>query len=346
MAVYAGNLKPWRVSAQDFPVQGPAQQRLMFLLRYAVLAPSLYNAQPWRFSVHADCIEIFADESRCLPHIDSDNRGLHISLGCALENLIIAAEHFEFGWQLSLSNNGHSPAAIVRLLPGCPMEHGRDSALFDVIASRRTWTGKFEKKNIENDDIAWLREFCLEPGIDLHAVPDSTAKAAIGELGTQADAIQFARNEYREEARVWSAAVSGQGFARRLLTRAMSRLTAGPDGHAAFTGHSLGFSLGYEPGYAPGLILMAAADRSTASRLLCGQAYQRMSLAATNLGIAFQPIDTPMQVETLRPALISLVPGCREPLLLFRVGYMPGHATGRAKPKPRLAVESVASICE
>ncbi len=342
MAVHAGNLKPWGVSAQDFPAQGSAQQRLMFLLRYAVLAPSLFNAQPWRFFVHADRIEIFADESRRLPNIDSDDRGLHISLGCALENLIIAAEHFEFGWQLSLSNDGHSPAAIVRLLPGCPMEHGRDSALFDVIATRRTWSGNFDEKSIDDDDIGWLREFCPEPGIDLHAICDSTTKAAVGELATQADAIQFARNEYRDEARAWSAAVTGQGLARRLLTRVLSRISAGSDGHAA----PLGYSLGYVPGCAPGLILMAAADRSTASRLLCGQAYERMSLAATNLGIAFQPIDTPLQVESLRPALTGLVPGCLEPLLLFRIGYMPGHAAGQAKLKPRLAVESVASICE
>ena len=281
MAVHAGNLKPWGVSAQDFPTQGSAQQRLLFLLRYAVLAPSLYNTQPWRFAVHADRVEVSAEESRRLPFVDSDNRGLHISLGCSLENLIIAAEHFEFGWQLSLSDNGHSPAAIVRLLPGCPMEHGRDSALFDVIATRRTWTGDFDEKSIDDDDIAWLREFCLEPGIDLHAIRDLTATAAVGGLSTQADAIQFTRNEYREEARAWSAAATGQGLARRLLTRVLTRFTRERAEYAGASGNRLG--------HAPGLFLMAATDRSTASRLLCGQAYQRMSLAATNLAMAFQP---------------------------------------------------------
>jgi nitroreductase len=41
-------------------------------------------------------IEIYADESRWLKIADADKRELYISVGCALENLLVAAEHFGY----------------------------------------------------------------------------------------------------------------------------------------------------------------------------------------------------------------------------------------------------------
>lgn len=66
---------------------------VMELIRCATLAPSGHNTQPWTFSFDEGSIRIFPDFSRCLPVVDPDNHALFISLGCALENLVIAAEH-------------------------------------------------------------------------------------------------------------------------------------------------------------------------------------------------------------------------------------------------------------
>ena len=83
----------------DYPHAGSLPDRLRFLVRYAVLAPSSHNTQPWRFHIAADRIDLFLDESRWLKVADADQRELHISLGCALENLLVAAEHFGLGPQ-------------------------------------------------------------------------------------------------------------------------------------------------------------------------------------------------------------------------------------------------------
>ena len=62
----------------------------MNLVRAAVLAANAHNTQPWLFVVTGERIELFADMTRTIGAMDPLLRELHISLGCALENLVLA----------------------------------------------------------------------------------------------------------------------------------------------------------------------------------------------------------------------------------------------------------------
>ena len=84
----------WDISAGDYPGGAPLEAQLRFLLRYAILAPSVKNTQPWSFAVNGRTVRIYADRARPLAVTDPDCRELYISVGCALENLLVAAEHF------------------------------------------------------------------------------------------------------------------------------------------------------------------------------------------------------------------------------------------------------------
>ena len=86
------NTRTLEPSVQDFPRIYPVQEQLRFLVRYAILAPSTRNTQPWRFRVEGECIEVLADLSRLHPVADRDRRELYLSVGCAIENLLVAAE--------------------------------------------------------------------------------------------------------------------------------------------------------------------------------------------------------------------------------------------------------------
>ena len=71
-------------------------EKLSFLVRYALLAPSTRNTQPWKFVVGRDSVEMHLDITRWQRVADADQREMFISLGCALENLLIAATHFGY----------------------------------------------------------------------------------------------------------------------------------------------------------------------------------------------------------------------------------------------------------
>jgi hypothetical protein len=59
----------------------------------AAAAPSLHNAQPWKFRFHpgSGTLQLYADPERGLPATDPDGRGLHLGCGAALFNLRVAA---------------------------------------------------------------------------------------------------------------------------------------------------------------------------------------------------------------------------------------------------------------
>ncbi|MCF6524862.1 nitroreductase family protein [Streptomyces sp. JJ36] len=83
----------------------------------AAAAPSLHNAQPWRFRHHrgSGVFEVHADFSRAVPEADPDQRELHLGCGAAVMNLRVAAAH-------------HGLAAATRLLPD-PTEPGLVAAV-------------------------------------------------------------------------------------------------------------------------------------------------------------------------------------------------------------------------
>ncbi|TIS72529.1 MAG: Tat pathway signal protein, partial [Mesorhizobium sp.] len=60
-------------------------------VRYATLAANGHNTQPWRFGIAEDRIAILPDFARRTPVVDPDDHHLFASLGCAVENLAIAA---------------------------------------------------------------------------------------------------------------------------------------------------------------------------------------------------------------------------------------------------------------
>src|SRR5688500_2606757 len=62
------------------------------LVRCATLAASSHNTQPWKFRHEGNGIIILPDPSRRCPEVDPDDHHLFASLGCATENLALAAE--------------------------------------------------------------------------------------------------------------------------------------------------------------------------------------------------------------------------------------------------------------
>src|SRR5712692_1800901 len=71
-------LQPWELPS-DPPATGLEMTRA--LIGAAVLAPSEWNTQPWRFEAESNSVRVVSDPTRLLPYTDPDARGLMITLG-------------------------------------------------------------------------------------------------------------------------------------------------------------------------------------------------------------------------------------------------------------------------
>jgi nitroreductase len=125
----------WRHTAAT-DLAWPATQRE--LVRYATLAASNHNSQPWRFRLRRDGIVALPEFSRYGPVEDYDGHELFVSLGCAIENIVQAAG--AFGLRASAQfdpRSGGTEIALERAMP-------RRTDLFEAIPRRQTMFASFD----------------------------------------------------------------------------------------------------------------------------------------------------------------------------------------------------------
>jgi hypothetical protein len=90
----------WDISESEFPKYGSTYDKLKFFLRYAILAPSIHNSQPWAFRIqNNNTIELYGDRKRALPVVDPIGRELTISCGTALGYLQITISYFGYKYK-------------------------------------------------------------------------------------------------------------------------------------------------------------------------------------------------------------------------------------------------------
>ena len=196
------NYKPWDVKEFDIPAEGSTEDQLKFLLRYAILAPSGSNNQPWKFAINTSTISVYADLERRLPFVDPSNRTLYISVGCAIANLLIAGEHFGFSYKLDFFPNGLESKLVAELRfkrSGVPF--GAD--LFPQITKRSTLKDKYLNINIDKIILQDLQDFIDIPRFYLHYMTDEASRSAISYLVSNAHRIQLANKDFRRNLSEW-----------------------------------------------------------------------------------------------------------------------------------------------
>src|SRR5262245_66630038 len=87
-------LQPWTVSEAGYPATGQPSEKLRFLLRYAILAPSGHNTQPWLFRLRDQRLQVYAERARALPVVDPEDQELTISCVASLVTLSITHRAF------------------------------------------------------------------------------------------------------------------------------------------------------------------------------------------------------------------------------------------------------------
>jgi nitroreductase len=307
----------WEVSEQDFPAAASIETQLRFLLRYAILAPSTKNSQPWVFSIRGSRVHLLADLRRGQPIGDPGNRELYISLGCALENLLVAAEHFGFRHGISYfpEPGNEELAATVVFAPGGVPSHARAGATLSAITRRHNDNSVFRPAPVPEQLRLRLLACCVEPDLRVYLTDDRHFRRWIEALTLEADRVEFANPAFRKELGYWI----GQGVfgappvVRRLERMAVSRLDLGVP--VANQDQAI-----VESAALLGLVI--AESDSHLEHIRAGQLFERLWLTATAMGVSVHPMSQTMRRSELRSAVGELIPSPGWiPQHLFRVGF-------------------------
>jgi nitroreductase len=184
---------PWYISEDCYPTAGEPEEKLRFMLNYAVLAPSGHNTQPWLFSVHDDEVELHADRTHGLPVVDPEDRELIISFGSAPFCLRVAMRHFGCEGEVEDLPDSGDPDLLARVRLGSDRsETEEERMLFQAIPKRRSNRGPFEDRQMPERLLYALQAAAGEEAAWLHLVEEEETKHAIAELIAEGDRIQLA----------------------------------------------------------------------------------------------------------------------------------------------------------
>ncbi len=304
----------WGIDREEFPTDAPLSERIRFLLQYAILAPSSHNSQPWEFVVEDGKIEIHTVEDRWLDVADRDKRELYVSLGCAIENLCIAAEQFDLGYEIDYHDDT-TPVAILTLSRDDEPRSERPAGLFDEITARYTNHQIFKDRPLSDDLREQLQDCVIEDDLTLHMIDDPDQKELIAELQAEADRRQMDNPEYRKELAHWIGigALGDSWLKARIGQAVVTYLDIG--GSEAKKNSKLVTS-------APAVGVIVTDSDDPTARVRTGQVFERLALAATAGGVAIHPMSQILERPEMREQLADVLDvDSARPQHLFRLGY-------------------------
>ena len=328
------NYSAWNIEPLDH-LPTDSSEALMHLVRWAVLAPSAHNAQPWKFEVQSqeELLVIEHDWSR--PVSVTGTRQAWISIGCALRNLIVAAEYYGYGYQ-AFTFIGKCAVGFKLIPDGDKKLHANRDELL-AIKSRRMNRGKYDLTRavsasiIEEAQTALKKHNEIVPDkLTLDFISDPLTKSAIAEIQYLADRYVVAKNEFRKELSRYMLPNDSQ------QPRGMPGSTFGLSDEMALhlcdelkkdgpfdVNLAVGFAAATRDGIksAP-LIGVISVDRVFwASILMAGAFFQKLALIAEKNRLGISVHAALVEAEVFNKLLRLRLGRSERPTVIFRMGY-------------------------
>lgn len=320
----------WDIRERDFPERGTTADKLRFLVGYAVLATSHYNAQPWLFRVRAQEVDLFADCSRALPAADPNGRLLTIACGAALFNLVAAARAFGLATAVEVLPDPTRPDWLARIGvndQGAPAEGHR--LLLAAMTTRRTHRGALDEGEPSPSLLRAVAEAIAAQGARLAFIRTGNLREAVAELVAEAETALQSDAAFREERDRW---ICDDGSARRdgIPRRYAEDLWGFPG--LGMPEWSVEVGAQRTPANhgtrqaalarAGGILALISTDGDTpADWLATGRALKHAVLLARGAGIWAAYHNQPTQLPAFRNRLRELLAEQGQPQILLRLGH-------------------------
>ena len=329
-------------------------QLLKQLIHYATLAPSSHNTQCWKFHIdeqdgsHHSHITILPDFARRCPIVDPDDHHLYVSLGCAVENLAIAAEAYGFSTRV----DARTPETGIRISLKRETKHEDDevpkhSPLFDAIQIRQSNRGMYDGQKVSPEDLRTLHDAGQGNGVRMLTFTDTDGKESIKNFVCQANCIQLQDTAFRKELKEWvrfnekEAKTSGDGLYGKCMGH--------PSAPRWFGGLIFDFGVTEEKenqkirdgiDSSAGIAVFVSERDDPVHWVEAGRSFERFALTAASLRIFNAHLNQPIEVKSVRQAFakaMGLLNGSRPDLIL---------RFGRGTPMPKSLRRPIEDVLE
>lgn len=295
------------------------------IVHYAIQAPSSHNSQPWKFRIEGNRIFIYPDYSRALEIADFDKHELFISLGCALENLVIAARHFDYYPLVHIQTEGEVFIEVELQ----QLTQSKDDKLFEQIEIRQSTRNVYNGKPIPPQHLEVLGSVSMREGVGRHILTEKNLLEPVIELVKEACRVQYSDESFVDELLHWVR------FNEKAAVEKLDGVFSGTVGRPSVPGW-LGkiVMAGTSPQKqadrneklirsSSGLVVFTARHNDTRSWINAGRCFERFALTATSLGVHHAHMNMPCEVMSSRLKLARLLnlQNGELPLLMVRIGY-------------------------
>jgi hypothetical protein len=352
--IYEGTaFDPWE-DWRNNRIKGPSG-----LVSAAILASNPHNSQPWLFRVDDRRIDLYANMSRSLKSIDPFLREMYIGLGCALENLMVAARGRGYEPRLVLFPSGgkQSLVARVELKPGTAAEVPH----YRAIGQRHTNRSPYDReRDLGPAVIEAFNKQVLSRNATLLSFPASDREGKLFAEGTiEATAKYIADSVMLKDSHHWfrysleevnekrdGLSVIGLGMPEWQTRVALSL----PESWMGDFGKKwLEATESQHCATAPRFGVIAVRNRDDKAQLLdAGRLWQRLHLEATLQGVAMHPLNQMMEMADhdyfeghVSRADYQLARIVKDGGLQVVFGFRCGYAKHPARAAPRRGVNEV-----
>lgn len=302
----------FRRALQDYESCRTRDERMRFFVRYASLAASPLNSQPWSFKIRGDVIELFADTSRAIPDVDPDGRLLYVSCGTVLRYMenILHCVGLPFRIHLFPSFFDKDLIAFVHLREGSLAKSGacaEDSALACAEISN----------GLPIDHHALASEISQRENVGILPVEADVA-SILAAARARAAVMQPARRPATTNAGSASPSALPENGARAVYHPDMMI-----DPMAS----------GYDAGSPEGLFLITSFSDNVVSRIIAGRALGHLQLIYQPKGYAFFVMNDALNQTEVHRMCYAPSTSQEHPQLLLALRKIPA-----TKPLPRRPV--------
>lgn len=323
------DMSAWEIDGASFPHDGTAAEKLAFCVKYAVLAHSTYNTQPWYFRIKNDTAFIHIDRRYALPVIDPDDREAVMGCSGAMFHLRLALRHFGYKEVTEIFPDKTTPSLIGKVTIGNKCSDDAktdvlDTSLFEAIPSRHLNFSAFSNKEVPETALEGLQKAANKEGAWLHICNDYE-RIALSNLIIEGDHIQMSDKRFRRELASWkdprrvlshdgmpSAEFDSQKLTSTYTTSRVRRFEM--EGNEVVRDDKLNSEI-------PVMAILGSVGGGMTERIYAGQALARVLLRAEVEGLSVSTLNQPCEVPELRLRLHDEISQSGRAQVILRIGY-------------------------